>query len=128
PNKAEGYSVTWNGQGTPDFAPASPADAVRAGAPSKPQDIVSFLISRGGVRDDRGELAAMDMDKINKGYFGRLSHSKGMTLDYAREAAQEAGYLRPGSDINSLLDAIHDTTHGAPIFSRGDTSAVADWD
>lgn len=76
--------------------------------------LIEFLISRGGVLDTMGDLRGMDLHRINKGVFGRLAHSKGLPLDHARECAEEAGYLRPGSDINSLLDAIRDQASGLP--------------
>lgn len=105
--------------------------------PPKPQDIVEFLISRGGVRDDGGELRAMDTNRVNGGYgtggvgrgaFGILSRKNGMPPDTAREAAEEAGYLKPGSTISDLYDAIHDSTRGIPHYSDRDADIVENWD
>jgi hypothetical protein len=119
------YSVTLDEAGAPSFA------AVDTGAsrtPNKPVDIVEHLIRSGGVSDQGGELAAMDMHQINKGYFGRLSQRNGRSLDYARESAEEAGYLPKGSSVNDMLDAIYDTTHGRPIYSSKDSHQVANWE
>lgn len=66
----------------------------------------------------------MDLNRVQKGKFGILARRNGLTLDYAREAAEEAGYLRPGSDINDLLDAIRETALGHPVFRPGDEG---DW-
>jgi len=105
--------------------------------PPKPQDIVEFLTSRGGVRDDGGELRAMDTNRVNGGYgtggvgkgsFGILSREKGLPPDHAREIAEEAGYLKPGSSISDLYDAIHDSVRGRPHYSDADADIVANWD
>lgn len=105
--------------------------------PPKPQDIVEFLISRGGVRDDGGELRAMDTNRVNGGYgtggvgtgqFGVLSRKNGLPPDTAREYAAEAGYLSPESTISDLFDAIHDSTRGLPHYSERDADIVANWD
>jgi hypothetical protein len=44
----------------------------------------------------------------------------GKQLDYVREAAEEAGYLRPGSDINDLKDAMVRDASGPGVYPRGD--------
>ena len=99
---------------------AEEAAASARGARSGEPDLIRFLISRGGVKDAGGELRAMDLHRVNPGWFGRLSRQNGMSLDRAREAAEEAGYLRHGSDINDLLDAIRETSHGRPTFRPED--------
>src|SRR3990167_1387506 len=78
----------------------------------KPPSIIEFLISLGGVRDDMGDLRAMDLHRVNKGVFGRLAHKKGMSLDRAREVCEEARYIRPDSTISDLLEAIRDQASG----------------
>jgi hypothetical protein len=109
----------------------------RAQAPPKPQDISEFLISRGGVRDDTGELKAMDTNRVNGGYgtggvgqgsFGVLSRKNGLPPDTAREVAEEAGYLPRGSTISDLYDAIHDSTRGIPRYADADADIVANWE
>lgn len=124
--------------GNPSFGFGNAAG--RAGvsrAPPKPQDIVEFLISRGGVRDDGGELRAMDMNRVNGGYgtegvgvgqFGILSRKNGLPPDTAREYAVEAGYLHPNATISDLYDAIHDSSRGIPHYSGSDAGIAADWE
>jgi hypothetical protein len=95
-----------------------------------PMDIVTWARTIGGLRDDRGELKARDLQKFNRGrpgvefakgevFLGRLvNNDSGLTLDDATLAAWEAGYFpgatsRPTPD--DLLDAIDRT-----IAARGD--------
>lgn len=105
--------------------------------PPKPQDIVEFLISRGGMRDDGGELRAMDTNRVQGGYgtggvgqgsFGVLSRRNGRPPDEAREIAVEAGYLPQGATTRELYDAIHDSTRGIPRYSERDADIVANWE
>ena len=67
----------------------------RVPEPPRPADLIDILLARGGVQDAGGELRAMDLDKVQKEYFGRLARSNGMPLDTARELAVEAGYPHP---------------------------------
>ena len=75
--------------------------------------LLTFLIRRGGLQDHGGELAAMDASKVR---IGLVRKTGGESFDYAREAAEEAGYLPPGSGINDLLDAVSDELHGRPVY------------
>ena len=53
-----------------------------------------------------------------------LVRKNGMPLDYAREAAVEAGYLHPDSDINDLLNAINEELHGRKVYRLGEAGAA----
>ncbi|WP_295805942.1 hypothetical protein [uncultured Nitratireductor sp.] len=55
--------------------------------------LVDFLIDRGGVEEFRGELAAVGAGEVARPFRGRLVKEGGQSLDYAREAAAEAGYF-----------------------------------
>jgi hypothetical protein len=71
-------------------------------------DLIRFLVAEGGVSDPAGDLRAMDLHRVQKGWFGRLCRSNGLPLDEACLRAWQAGYL-PGSDrpdINALLEAL----------------------
>jgi hypothetical protein len=85
--------------------------------------LVDFLRDNGGLKDEGGDLKAAELNKRFKG----LINKNGMSLDEAREAAAEAGYL--GHDIdramsettpNDLLDAIE--SH--PVYSAHDEHRV----
>lgn len=91
-----------------------------AGRKPNAQSLTAFLASRGGIQDQGGDLAAMDASKIRPG----LVRKSGLTLDHAREIAEEEGYLRPGSDINELLDALDEEFRGNKVYAAGDDAAM----
>jgi hypothetical protein len=105
-------------------APPAPKEApVR-----RPVNLAEFLARRGGIaRDPGGDLAAMDLHKQFVPGAGMLVRKKGMQLDYAREAAEEAGYLPEGSTTADLLDALDRNRRGHHVFSHHDTGNVVAW-
>ncbi len=82
----------------------------------KPESLIDFLIARGGVQDQGGDLRAIGADTLHHQQGGRLVNPRGVPLDYAREAAEEAGFLRPGSTTADLLNAIADHVSGRPVY------------
>ncbi len=99
-----------------------------AGRPRRPVDLLQFLADKGGLQDQGGELRSMDAQRKFMPGHGMLVRVKGgVPLDRAREAAEEAGYLPKGSDINTLLDAIRDSLRGEHRFSERDEAALAEW-
>jgi hypothetical protein len=93
-------------------------------APASPS-LLTFLIRRGGINDQGGDLAAMDAGKAR---VGLLRRNGGEGLDYAREAAEEAGYLPAGSDERDLLEAIRTELSGRriyPMHEQADVDAAA---
>lgn len=118
---------------TPDGFPAD-----RAGNVRKPKSIIEFLAERGGIRDPKGDLAAMGLTG-GKGSFvggsGSLVRKGGMPLDYARKLAVEAGYLTDTngagpstSTVTDLLDAIdQDARNGRQFFSQADANHAVRW-
>jgi hypothetical protein len=91
---------------------------------ARPVSLVDFLIERGGVRDQGGDLSAMDADLIHHRQGGRLVSPSGMPLDYAREAAAEAGYLPHDSTVADLLDRIADAVSGRNSFRPEDQAMM----
>ena len=87
----------------------------------KPPSLTTFLARRGGIRDPGGDLAAMDahLQRV-----GLVRTNGGQSLDYAREAAEEAGYLRPGSDTNDLLEAIRGELSGRKVYPAEQGAAL----
>lgn len=86
----------------------------RAGA--KPQSLIDFLIRRGGVQDQGGELKALDAQLVHFQKGGRLVNPRGLTPDYAREAAEEASFLKPGSTPADLYNALGEEISGRPVY------------
>lgn len=82
----------------------------RSALPKKPKTIMQFLKERGGVRESAGELANMGITA--KTMPGFLNNTRGLELDYAREALEEAGYLPQDSDINDMLELIDQEARG----------------
>ena len=99
-----------------------------AAAPAAPtaQSLTEFLASKGGLGPD-SELGAIGADRHVVDVAGagkrRLVKQGGWTLDYAREAAEEAGYLKPGpngtSTTRDLLDALDKEMRGNKLYPEG---------
>ncbi|WP_316219380.1 hypothetical protein [Bradyrhizobium sp. SZCCHNR2026] len=99
----------------------------RQKAAPKAQSLLEFLASKGGLGPD-AELEAIGAHShvVNVEGAGRrkLVRQGGWPLDYAREAAQEAGYLRSAhpdqtSTTNDLLDAIDAEIRGRKTYPDG---------
>jgi hypothetical protein len=93
--------------------------------PREPVRLISWLRSKGGIKDPNGDLAhILDVSPNRSG--GLINNKRGMSLDDATNAAWEGKYLegeeRP--DINALLDAIESDRRGSPVYSAADADAV----
>lgn len=137
----------------PKAAPAAPAennlaadvDAIRAkygdaaaeayrrqNQPAQAQSLTEFLASKGGLGPD-AELEAIGAHShtVNVEGVGRrkLVRQGGYPLDYAREAAEEAGYLQGDhhgtSTVNDLLDAIDREMRGQKTYPQGFEGSVS---
>ena len=107
---------------------AAPVPAAASAAPTAPtaQSLTEFLASKGGLGPD-SELGAIGADRHVVDVAGvgkrRLVKQGGWTLDYAREAAEEAGYLKPGpngtSTTRDLLDALDKEMRGNKLYPEG---------
>lgn len=75
-----------------------------------------FLMKIGGISESeplQGELKrAIEDKKVWK----KLIKKDGLGLDYVREAAVEAGYLREGAEIDDVLDIIERAAHGEAVY------------
>ena len=112
-------------------AAAAPV-AAAAPAEPKPQSLLEFLASKGGLGPD-AELNAIGAHSHTVGVDGvgrrKLVKQGGFPLDYAREAAEEAGYLSGNhngtSTVNDLLDAIDAEMRGQKLYPRGYEGTVS---
>ena len=113
----------------PKPAPVQVPSAVGelAGRVRRPPSLLEFLTESGGVKP-HGDLSAMGADAYHHRAGGRLVTNKGMTLDYAREAAVDAGYLPHGSDINDLLDSIRAEMNGERQYAAHDLADAQYWE
>jgi hypothetical protein len=111
--------------------PPIPAAEKQRAIYNRPLSLLEFLGASGGVKDEGGELEALGLTNKFLPKIGRLVRKTGMSLDYAREAAQEAGYL-PKESANSpstigiadLLDAMDREARGTKVFRPGDEAEM----
>ena len=107
-----------------------PADA--KGKVKRPPSLTEFLARNGGIREDRGELAAMDAHKVFIPSVGKLVRPNGMTLDDARRLAVEHGYLSDAradqqstSTVDHLLTALRSDIAHRNQYSMADSDWAA---
>jgi hypothetical protein len=100
----------------------------RGSRPVRPQSLFEFLARRGGLRHHPDLTYILDGNPLIP-RFGTLLRARGMSLDRAREACVEAGYLHDAgletggpseSSTNDLLDAIAEEAHGSKRYAMGD--------
>jgi hypothetical protein len=122
-------------QASPQFAKApaklqvkkETAKAKPEGGPSEGEafgeSLADFLRSKGGIKDQGGEIKRLEMKSQAKPGQKGLVKDDGMDLDTAAEAAVEAGYLQD-RDINKLIDALESESRGKPVYSasKGNTA------
>jgi hypothetical protein len=93
-----------------------------------------FLAGKGGVVDEGGEFAAMDVSTWQKPRVGtgKLVNPAGMKLDDAALAAMDAGYFpdlqgeRPTPD--HVIEAVREEIAGKPRYAEGHIDTTeADW-
>lgn len=90
--------------------------------------LIPFLIQRGGLLNEGGDLAAVLGGRSGRDtrIVGLLNDRSGLSLDDATLYAWEQGYLpgaeRPTTDV--LLAAIQDETAGNKVYSEADAQAA----
>ena len=87
--------------------------------PSTTERPAAFLISKGGLKEQGGELRAMG---ALRGRPGLVNNKTGLLHDYAREAANEAGF-GPFADVREFLEAIGEEAAGRRQY-RPEQSAL----
>lgn len=109
----------------PDPPPAMTEPRRVATSRPRPQTLVAFLRSAGGLRDEGGDLKSLGFGKTRAAR--GLINPNGLSLDHAREIAAEAGYLGANTDhamsettIADLIDALD----GGDRYSVHDEEAV----
>jgi hypothetical protein len=101
--------------------------------PPQPVSLAEFIARSGGLRDEGGDLRAIDAQKWHREapFRPRLVRPDGMSLDAARELAQQHGYLPPDAahlppteGTNEFLARLTDDINGKRIYSENDRLAV----
>lgn len=98
--------------------------------PQRPPSLSEFLAKNGGLKDEGGELTAMDAANAHinpetgkpKPFQRKLVQEDGMSLDQAALKAQEGGYFPELAEgerptINQFLDKLHNDLQGKPQHS-----------
>ncbi len=108
--------------------------------------LLQFIASKGGMKDQGGELASMDLDKDRagkplRGAARRVVNPRGMDLDEATLQAQQAGYIGNGAGLGpasertaevppatraELLEAIRREAGGEKVYPIGAESRGLD--
>lgn len=94
--------------------------------PVKPASLFEFLAANGGLRPTPDLTYILDRNPLVPQQ-GPLLRASGLTLDLAREACVEAGYLADTpweggvatSTVNDMLDAIADEARGMKRYPMG---------
>lgn len=74
-----------------------------------PVSLVSFIRAQGGIRDERGELAAILDRPGSKGYIpGIINNKTGIHPDRMRERLVQAGYLRESGQDQPAITSVND--------------------
>jgi hypothetical protein len=117
---------------TADAPQMSPQGGNTADPGAARPSLLEFLASKGGLGPD-AELEAIGGHSHTVHVEGagrrKLVRQGGLPLDYAREAAEEAGYLRGNhngtSTTNDLLDAINAEIRGQKRYPEGFEGTVS---
>lgn len=95
-----------------------------------PMDLVTWIRSKGGIKDDRGELKARDLKGLTRkgveftgrerNYGPLVDNERGMTLEDAAVAAREDGYFPDADQVgpDELLAAIDRTVAAGNVFNN----------
>lgn len=119
----------------PNERDALPSYRVGAGPARKdPMDLVGFLRSQGGLRDERGYLSRMGVTNDPRNieftgserFLGNLVRDQGMTPDQAAERAWQAGFFEERPSVAEFLDALDATYRGGSgrLFRPDDYPAL----
>lgn len=87
----------------PEFSLEPPAGpAPRPAAAEKPEDTLLQFLAKKGLKDEGGELAAMDLSDRGRGRY-KLIRKGGMDWDEAVVQAQQAGYIGEGAGLGAQV-------------------------
>lgn len=106
--------------------------------PRQPQSLMDFIAAEGGIREDAGELQALGLSRKFVPGRGALVRKNGQSLDYAREAAAQAGYFNhlygtadeatAQSTVADLLNLLDEESRGNKVYSMADQQRIAAMD
>lgn len=90
--------------------------------PNRPLSVLEFIAKNGGIKDEGGDLKAMDAHRHFVPRYGRLVRPAGVTLDNMGLKLHQAGYFGPYNttarpSTNDVLNMIDEALHGKKITS-----------
>jgi len=98
----------------------------------RPTSLLQFIIQNGGIKDEHGELSALD---AVKGRPGLVNNKYGLSLDHAREIAEEAGYFGMANKnnggnttIDDLLTLIDKELRGEKVYTEDGQAKIREMD
>jgi hypothetical protein len=93
-------------------------------APMKsPMNALQLATSLGGIRDESGELKAMDADK-HFGYGGRLVRNTGMSLDEFGQKLHDRGYVNERPTKAETLEINRNGLNGKHTYAEEDRAKL----
>jgi hypothetical protein len=102
--------------------------------PERPQGLAEFIARRGGIKDQGGELRALDLSKTKIGR-NKIVSENGENLDRMREAAAQAGYFNhlygtaddaaAKSTVTDFLDLLDQDIRGGGAYSQFDDALAS---
>jgi hypothetical protein len=93
PNGMAGVERVINETRAEQLARLARTDAPVDAAPLRPVNLMQFLAGEGGIVDEAGALRSMGLSRKFIPGSGALVRRNGLSIEYAREAAAEAGYF-----------------------------------
>ena len=102
---------------------------------NRPMNVIEFIASIGGLRDEQGELRARDLNaRSTMTRFGPMARKNGLSADEVRERLVEAGFLDEAgfgglddtaaarTTENDVFDLIDRQLSGQPVVARPDVT------
>jgi len=87
------------------------------GSTRRPESLIDWVIAKGGVRDDRGDLKSAGLDVVHHQRGGRLINPNGTYADDLAQQAHSEGFPTP--DLNAFKDALgQDWRSRDPAYSE----------
>lgn len=126
PNGVAGAERIINETRAEQLARLARTDAPVDAAPLRPVNLMQFLAGEGGIVDEAGALRSMGLSRKFIPGSGALVRRNGLSIEYAREAAAEAGYFDhiygpddavAKSTPDDLLRLLSDEAAGKPTYS-----------
>lgn len=105
----------------------APGEARPLGRVRKPEDVIDFMMAKGGLRNS-DELRARDAHLIYRPGKGSLIRKNGLSAHHMREELEQEGFLPYGSlddDVHGLID---EYKTGRRVYRPADEAAAADFE